>query len=402
MDNGNILITVFTPAYNVENYIVQCIESVLNQTYKNFEWIIVENASTDSTPEIIETYAKLDSRIRVIYHTVNKNNFAQNYIKQYARGKYIVKIDSDDWLEPDYLEKLLYPLEKHKADISMCGAIDYEEETGKEFPHEYGELNGVYLEEDIKDHFIEMRSYLGTYWGKMFRKDIFCAILPEMKSIEEKLKEGKNFGGDTAFILYYLMECKKIIFINKRMYHYRIHSNGYAACTMGVGRISCYLTLRNIEKQFLNKCNAETEENNMLVDVTVWTNLEKLLKSIINSNLLLGKKLEIIHEIYIDPRIKQLREESCNSKVRTILSTYAAWYFMNMEGEQAKDLRDILILLEPDIFVNITDNTYEWMSQQQELMAYIIIGEFAGAREYVRQIITESNKNYISELMRWI
>ena len=396
------MITIYTQAYNVEKYIEQCIKSVISQTYHDFEWLLIENGSSDGTRDVIRKYAQLDDRIKVEYFEKNRTGFANDYIQEKAKGEYIVKLDSDDWIEPDYLEKLLDPMEKHAVDISICGALDHEEETGEEFPHEYGELDGVYREEDIKDHFVEMRSYLGTYWGKMFRKDIFYKILSKIKVVDKKLEQGSYFGGDTAFMLCYLMECKKMAFTNKRMYHYRIHSNGYATRTIGVGRISCYLTLRNIEKQFLNKCNAETEENNMLVDVTVWTNLEKLLKSIINSNLLLGKKLEIIHEIYIDPRIKQLREESCNSKVRTILSTYAAWYFMNMEGEQAKDLRDILILLEPDIFVNITNNTYEWMSQQQELMAYIIIGEFAGAREYVRQIITESNKNYISELMRWI
>lgn len=396
------MITIYTQAYNVEPYIGQCIKSVISQTYHDFEWLLIENGSTDGTRDIIRKYAQLDGRIKVEYFEQNRLGFVYDYIQEKARGEYIVRIDSDDWIEPDYLEKLLDPMEKQTADISICGALDHEEETGEEFPHEYGELDGVYREEDIKDHFVEMRSYLGTYWGKMFRKNIFYKIFSRIKVVDKKLEQGSYFGGDTAFMLCYLTECKKMAFTNKRMYHYRIHGSGAASCTMGINRISCYFILREIEKEFLAKCNAVTNKNLTLIEISVWTNLEKLLKSVINADLPLGKKLNTIHKIYVDSRIKQLREESCNSKVRTILSTYAAWYFMNMEGEQAKDLRDILILLEPDIFVNITDNTYEWMSQQQELMAYIIIGEFAGAREYVRQIITESNKNYISELMRWI
>jgi len=130
--------------------------------------------------------------------------------------------------------------------------------------------------------------------------------------------------------------------------------------------------------------------------------VEKLLKSIINAELPLEEKLKIIHEIYIDSRIKQFRKETYNSKVRTILSTYAAWYLMNMGEAQYKDLRDILILLEPDIFLNIMDDTYEWMSRQKELMAYTIVGEYAGIKEYVKKIMDEENRKYISDLLKWL
>ena len=115
------------------------------------------------------------------------------------------------------------------------------------------------------------------------------------------------------------------------MYHYRIHSKGYNVSTIGTKRISCYLVLVEIEKDFLKKCNAQTVENNMLVEISFWTSLEKLLKGIINADLLIEKKLEIIHEIYTNARIRQHRKESYNLKVYTILSIYAAWYLVNME-----------------------------------------------------------------------
>lgn len=186
------------------------------------------------------------------------------------------------------------------------------------------------------------------------------------------------------------------------MYYYRIHSGGAASCTIGIDRISSYFILRKIEKEFLVKCNALTDKNITLIEISVWTNVEKLLKSIINAELPLEEKLKIIHEIYIDSRIKQFRKETYNSKVHTILSTYAAWYLLNMRESQHKDLRDILILLEPDIFLNIMDDTYEWMSRQKELMAYIIVGEYAGIKEYVKKIMDEGNRNFISDLLKWL
>lgn len=396
----NKLITIYTQAYNVEPYIEQCIKSVISQTYCNFEWLLIENGSTDRTKEIIRKYEQLDSRIKVDYFIQNKTGFVGKYIRENAKGEYIVRIDSDDWIEQDYLEKLLCQLESQNADISICGAMDYEEETGKEFPHEYGQLDGIYILQDIKLHFIEMRSYMGTYWGKLFKKNIFCKTFIEMEEINEKLKEGNYFGGDTAFMLHYLLECNKIVFINKRMYHYRIHSKGYNVSTIGTNRIPCYLVLMEIEKDFLKKCNAQTVENNMLVEISFWTSLEKLLKGIINADLLIEKKLELIHEIYTNARIRQLRKESYNSKVHTILSTYTAWYFVNMGDRNRTELREVLVLLDPEIFGNITEKTYEWMSQQPELMAYVIMGEYVGAQKYMVQNVTDNNKNHISELQK--
>lgn len=94
-------VTVYTQAYNVENYIEQCIKSVLSQTFQDFEWILVENGSTDKTREIIRKYAALDERIKPDYFDVNQDGFTNYYIAEKADGRYIVKIDSDDWIEPD-------------------------------------------------------------------------------------------------------------------------------------------------------------------------------------------------------------------------------------------------------------------------------------------------------------
>jgi len=97
------MVTIYTQAYNVENYIVQCIESVLGQSYGEFEWILVENGSQDRTREIIQIYEKKDARIKCIYHDVNQTGFAQDYICQYAQGEYIAKLDSDDFWGSRYL-----------------------------------------------------------------------------------------------------------------------------------------------------------------------------------------------------------------------------------------------------------------------------------------------------------
>ena len=101
------LVTIFTPAYNVENYITVCIESVLNQTYNCFEWILVDNGSTDDTKSIIQEYAKKDKRIKRVRFPKNTDGFAQDMITRFGNGRYVAKLDSDDFWEDQYLEKLV-------------------------------------------------------------------------------------------------------------------------------------------------------------------------------------------------------------------------------------------------------------------------------------------------------
>ena len=114
----------------------------------------------------------------------------------------------------------------------------------------------------------------------------------------------------------------------------------------------------------------------------------------------LEEKLKKIQEIYTNPRIRQFRKESDNSKVSKILSTYAAWYFVNMSDCNKMDFRDLLDLLDPEIFGKITEKTYEWMGRQSELMAYMLMGEYDGAQKYMVHIATENNKIPISELQK--
>lgn len=392
------LITVFTQAYNVEKYMEQCIKSVMAQTYQNFEWILIENGSTDGTREIIRKYAQLDNRIKAKYFDQNRTDGTNYYIRENAKGDYIVKLDSDDWIDPDYLEKLIAPLEEQNADISICGAMNYIEETGEETPHEYGELEGIYQKQDIKENFIDMRFYMGTYWGKMFRKEIFGKVLPSMVNVEEGLRRGDNYGADEALTLCYLAECSKIAFVKDKMYHYRVRGNSYASYTIGINRIECYLILREIEKDFLYKIDAATDQNIIFVELSFWEYIGRLMKYIIKQNWTVNKKMETISEISLNPGIRQVRNEWYNSKVHSILMENVAWCYMN--NRESAHLKSILSLLEPGIFEDISDKTYEWMRRNQILMSYIIMGEFFYVQEYLKQIATADNVEYIQELQK--
>ena len=115
------LISVIIIAYNVENYIGKCLESVINQTYTNLEIIIVDDASTDKTSDICIEYQKKDDRIKYVKHKNNHGQaIARNTGLDNATGEYISFVDSDDFILPDYYELLYNNLQTTNADISIC------------------------------------------------------------------------------------------------------------------------------------------------------------------------------------------------------------------------------------------------------------------------------------------
>ena len=123
-------ISIYTQVYNTKQFLPQCIESVLSQTYQDFEYILIDNGSTDGCKEILEEYARQDSRIRLICFEENRvapiwMEIAQNS----GTGRYLTVLDSDDWWEPNYLESLIGFLEKNNLDLAVTGAANYFQEA---------------------------------------------------------------------------------------------------------------------------------------------------------------------------------------------------------------------------------------------------------------------------------
>ena len=125
----NPLISIIIPVYNVEKYLSECIESVINQTYKNLEIILVNDGSTDSCPQICEEYAAKDNRIKVIHKKNGGLSDARNIGLKQATGALISFVDSDDLLSLDFCQRLLDALIESDADIVECDFVKFEEET---------------------------------------------------------------------------------------------------------------------------------------------------------------------------------------------------------------------------------------------------------------------------------
>jgi len=207
-------VSVIVPAYKVENYIDECILSIVGQTYKDLEIILVDDGSPDRCGQICDEWAKKDERIHV-FHTENKGLCsARNLGTEKSSGEYIVFVDGDDWLSPDYIEKLFECISNTSADIAMCSSISEWQNVSRPASHLPGDEK-IFSAEEFSKAFLV---YLGAYsvvWNKMFHR----------KFLEEIKFESGRYFEDTYFIGDMMQKVKQIAYIPNTLYHYRMRKS---------------------------------------------------------------------------------------------------------------------------------------------------------------------------------
>jgi len=168
--NGKISIII--PVFNIESYLRRCLESVINQSYKELEIIIINDGSTDSSGVICDEYAKKDTRVKVVHKTNGGLSDAWNVGLSVASGDFIGFVDGDDFVELKMYEKMLGVLNKYQADITVCNhrrlsdSGEINETSGKAYPLTNLEALEIYVNAE------EKLKILPTVWSKLFRREI--------------------------------------------------------------------------------------------------------------------------------------------------------------------------------------------------------------------------------------
>lgn len=216
-------ISVIIPCYNISNYIEECLNSFLNQTYTDFEMICVDDGSTDDTAEIIEAYVKKDNRISLIRQSNQYAGVARNNGMKYAKGEYLLFFDGDDFCDQDLLYKMVTSAQKYHSDIVACDIRNYDNVTGEyidtvaylrtSYVHEF-EDRGTISYRDIPDSILTF-AFSGPP-NKLFRR----------KFIE---REGLFFqsskrDNDECFVCLSMVLAEKISWVPEKLMTYRINN----------------------------------------------------------------------------------------------------------------------------------------------------------------------------------
>lgn len=206
--------SIILPVYNVEEYIEVCVKSILNQTFKEFELICIDDVSQDNSIEIVEKYAENDERIKIFKHETNKGlGAARNTGVKFAKGKYLCCIDSDDWIEESYLENIYSAFQENDVDSVWVKYWRYDEQQDYAFmqpgfPFFYHTPEGR-----LKITPDNITDFPGFAWNKAYKLDY----------IKENYFQWLTdvYFEDMYFYYDYFMTYPKVFLLSKMLYYYR-------------------------------------------------------------------------------------------------------------------------------------------------------------------------------------
>ena len=205
----NDMISIIIPIYNVEKYLEKCLDSILNQTYKNLEIILIDDGSTDNSPNICNSYCEKDKRIKIIHKNNEGVSSARNKGIELSKGKYIVFIDSDDYVSNEHIEVLYDCIISNNVDLVISNLIDISED-------------GIILNNEEKESFLmnkdqclkELLSEDNFYHlccGNIYRKDLLEKIRFNCKY---------RIAEDLDFLYRYIKQISSAYFLSKNTYYY--------------------------------------------------------------------------------------------------------------------------------------------------------------------------------------
>lgn len=221
--NRTDLVSIIVPVYKCEAFIEKCIQSISNQSYKNLEVILVLDGEFDKSGDICKKMASKDSRIKIISKKNEGVSIARNKGIEVSNGNWIAFIDSDDWIEKNYIETLLYEAKKENADIAICSYYtEYNDYTIKDgffiFRYHYFEqknIDAVIESCLIKNSISKPNSTtnVGVPWAKLYNADF-------VRKHELRFVPGLKRMQDTIFNLYAFSKADKVVYKDNGLYHY--------------------------------------------------------------------------------------------------------------------------------------------------------------------------------------
>lgn len=228
---NNKLVTIIVPVYNAEKNLGKCLDSIIAQTYKNIEIILINDGSTDSSLDICKKYRMIHNRVKVINQENKGVSSARNKGLELAEGEYITFSDSDDYLENNMIFDMVELIEKEKTDLAICNYYDNYETN----------LKQVFFRDEVYNGIFDKRLFRGFLWNKLYKREI-------INKNNLKMDENIFITEDLLFNCEYLRYCNKVSYTNQRLYHYVM--NPYSALHYK-GLTQKYLTIIDSYKKII-------------------------------------------------------------------------------------------------------------------------------------------------------
>lgn len=222
---NNPLVSILVPVYNVEEYLPQCLDSLVGQTYPHLQIVLIDDGSTDGSWRVMQEYAARDERIE-IYHQENQGvGTTRNHLLEKIKGDYVLFVDSDDWVELEMVEFLVGKASENHADVVTCGNVINDALVSAQYSQK--ELSRAEAIERFLYH-IEFR-------GSLCNKLVKTSLLHNCK-----FHCGISLGEDALFCWHFLQHTGKVLFTDRKLYHYRMNDSSICHSTFGPKKLSAH------------------------------------------------------------------------------------------------------------------------------------------------------------------
>lgn len=269
-----MLFSIIVPAYNAEKYLQECVESVLSQSLKDFELILVDDGSKDDTPKICDEYARKDTRVRVIHKQNGGSSSARNVGIDASAGEYIMFLDSDDyWDDKNALRNIKENISKKEADIYMMGFKKFFQKENKLTDEHWDvdEIDRADEQEDKLKCIMQNNMFIASAWNKIIRR--MFLIRNEIKFVV-----GQN-AEDIEWCAKLLLTTNKIIALDLNFYIYRKQNN--ESISSNINKKILYDISNVIERyaEIAEKTNSIYLKHYLAQQYVLWLTLSNNLKS---------------------------------------------------------------------------------------------------------------------------
>jgi glycosyltransferase involved in cell wall biosynthesis len=281
-------ISIIVPVYNAEKYLKRCINSIVNQSFCDFELILINDGSTDKSGRICDEYAQIDKRIKVVHKKNEGVSLTRNLGINIANGEYITFIDSDDWIEQDFFKKAIEYIKKNDVSILITSFVfEYNKKVFNVF---CGKKDEIILNDEIKKEFFKQNKFTWTVYDKFFKKEII-----------KKCKFDSRFkiGEDMLFCWQILKNEKKIGYLPLYKYHYDIS----ASKTMSSDFSLKWFDGIKVKKMIYNDVKYVSRELELLARIVCIVELVVLSKKAMTSNVSNTERLIKLLQYYIRKNI---------------------------------------------------------------------------------------------------
>ena len=268
----NPLISVVVPVYNVEQYIRECVDSIVSQTYCHLEIVLIDDGSLDNCPVICDEYAKKDSRIKVVHQKNGGLAKARNVGIENSSGEYITFIDSDDYIASNYIEILYRGIIENNADVSIASFRSFEKNNTAVIEDSSCQFATISKKRCFENYTSIFTNPFVSAWNKLYKRNLFSNI---------RFPEGKLY--EDAFTTYKIFDVsQKIVFTSSVLYFYRLNPDSIMGQSFRKKHLEMIDAFRSGFDYFEKKDEKDISElfiaPLLMREIYCWWGVKKLLK----------------------------------------------------------------------------------------------------------------------------